>query len=685
MGLILLLTLQVVVTVGGLFMVWRRLDRISGDIAELRQDVETGRAQPRRRRAGGASVAPIDAAAPENATLSPAWSRATRSWRMREAASTDGGAVDAPTVSPEMLRGFVLFVLAAAPAAGFLFGANHSAIVASGVTIAAAMMLIALRPIWRAAAWAGVLTGAAWLGIGLALNAEHISFCVAITLAASAAIAHMHLRHAAPGATLTLLCAAAALALGAQSGMVGAGGIAFGAIAATAAAVGAMSLRLEGLHLAAFGASLLGLFVLSGQDSAAIWFTPAVTWAGAWFFALAVIRVPQLGRQGAAIAGAGAVAPLIACGALHLSEHGLANDYAAAAAFFVASAALGGLIVLAAMRDARGLAPLRMTLWILALAAFVAMSSAFFIAAPAAPRAAMFALLGLALAALDGRFPHAVWRAFAVTAAGLAAFCAWMCVRQIGAETPGWSPWVLIALGLALPAAIGLAAAFVAQRNQATFTAGAFETLSIATGVAAANLIVRTLMSGGALQLHPVGFVEEGVHASIWLAAALYLGWRQGFGATMVRRAAVAVLGIGALVSALACGVLWFTPIWSERGESVFLTRDSLGFALPALLCWLHWVMWRGRSEARETRVALGAAAALTAAAITLEVIELRADVWARGGDWVSMAAGIVVFALALGMNFAPGVVNANTPQQLDLEKYLKANRRGEQRRQVSQ
>ena len=357
----------------------------------------------------------------------------------------------------------------------------------------------------------------------------------------------------------------------------------------------------------------------------------------------------------------------------------------AAAAFFVASAALGGLIVLAAMRDARGLAPLRMTLWILALAAFVAMSSAFFIAAPAAPRAAMFVLLGLALAALDGRFPHAVWRAFAVTAAGLAAFCAWMCVRQIGAETPGWSPWVLIALGLALPSAIGLAAAFVAQRNQATFTAGAFETLSIATGVAAANLIVRTLMSGGAPQLHPVGFVEEGVHASIWLAAALYLGWRQGFGATMVRRAAVAVLGIGALVSALACGVLWFTPIWSERGEGAFLTRDSLGFALPALLCWLHWVMWRGRSEARETRVALGAAAALTAAAITLEVIELRADVWARGGDWVSMAAGIVVFALALGMNFAPGVVNANTPQQLDLEKYLKANRRGEQRRQVSQ
>ena len=52
----------------------------------------------------------------------------------------------------------------------------------------------------------------------------------------------------------------------------------------------------------AFAAALAGLFVLSGQASAAIWFTPAAAWAGAVFFGVAAVQTPRLGSRGVAVA-----------------------------------------------------------------------------------------------------------------------------------------------------------------------------------------------------------------------------------------------------------------------------------------------------------------------------------------------------------------------------------------------
>jgi hypothetical protein len=52
--------------------------------------------------------------------------------------------------------------------------------------------------------------------------------------------------------------------------------------------------------------------------------------------------VPQLGARGLAIAGTGALAPLMAITALYFSQHGLADRYAAAGGFAVLSALLIG-------------------------------------------------------------------------------------------------------------------------------------------------------------------------------------------------------------------------------------------------------------------------------------------------------------------------------------------------------
>src|SRR5690606_28258876 len=109
------------------------------------------------------------------------------------------------------------------------------------------------------------------------------------------------------------------------------------------------NLRLEVVHLAAFVATLVGLLVLSGQQSAAIWFTPAAAWAGALFFAIAFVRVPQLGSRGVALAGTGALAPFAAIAALHDAQHGLANSFAAAGAFLGLATLLGLLIAIAAL------------------------------------------------------------------------------------------------------------------------------------------------------------------------------------------------------------------------------------------------------------------------------------------------------------------------------------------------
>ncbi|PZO46648.1 MAG: hypothetical protein DCF16_18700, partial [Alphaproteobacteria bacterium] len=345
MSLLILLVLHAAASVAGFALLWRRLDRQRLEITRLKEQL-TPRATapaPKMRTADGAVVSISELATQR---VIPARAAAA-------APPVRERKVRAATLSPETARALVLALMAVAPALGFFVDGGANAAVASGLAIAGAMMVIALRSVWRVAAWASVLTTGAWAGIGFALGtatADPMSFSICLALAGVTAIVNAHLRRATPGATMALIMAGAALALGAQIGMFTAAGAAFAVIVATAAIVGALSLRLDAMHLAAFGATVIGLFVLSGQDGAAIWFTPVAVWAGALFFAIAAVRVPQLGARGVALAGTGAFAPIGVIAALHAAGHGLSGPLSAAIALFAFGLLLCGLIALAALR-----------------------------------------------------------------------------------------------------------------------------------------------------------------------------------------------------------------------------------------------------------------------------------------------------------------------------------------------
>lgn len=679
MAVFALLALQLVAVLGGFVFLLRRIDHQNVEIAALRARLEA-KAAPRARRAAGSKVVSIVADVEPEVVVAPsAWARAAQAWRSR--ALDAEKALQLSTLSPETGRLLALVAMAAAPAIGFLFSADASATVTSGLSIAAAMMLIALRPNWSGAAWASVIAGGLWAGTGFVLGVEPISFSLTLSLAAIAGLIHAHLRRAAPGLTMALLMASTALALGGQLGMVGPGGVAFGMIVAVAAAVGAMSLRLEAIHLAAFGAGLIGLFVLTGQEAAAIWFTPAVAWFGAWFFAVGVIRAPQLAAQGGAIAGTAALGPIVAAGGLHLSEHGLADALAASGAFAIVAACLSGLIALAALRDKRGVSELRLTLWILALGAFFATACAITIALPPAFAAPAFAAFAVALVALDVRVPDPTWRVFACAAAIFAAVNAWTTGQIFFQPTPHLPGLFLIVVGIALPAMLAGACAYLAQRNEAMKTAGVLETAAIFMGALSASLAVRSAMSGGVPALHAIGFVETGIHATLWLTVALALAMRATRGATAVRHVAVVLLSVAAIGVCAFAAFAWLTPFWTLRTTDIaFLQHAPLGFAFPAALAWLHYVFWRGQGQTLRTRVAFASAAGLTACFITFEVFRARGDIAPGQTDWMSLSIMALSFGAAIGLNFAPFVVDEKASPQLDLEEYLKRDGRRQQR-----
>lgn len=658
MALLILSGLQLIVTLGVGALLWRRLDRAGREIERLRKALNVAEAAavaPMRRVQGGEAVR-LTAVEASNAP------RSITELRRRDPAAQAAPAIgDAATLSPETVRGLALAVAAALPAIGFFVAGAHAAIVAAGLVIAAGMMMVALRPLWRMAAWAGVITAGAWSLIGFALGATSGApgiFSAAITIAGAAGLAHAHLRRAAPGVTMIVLAGAVTLALGVQIGMVSAAGAAFGALLALSAIVGAMSFRLENVHLAAFGAALIGLFALSGQHDAAIWFTPVTAWLGAVFLAIAALRVPELGARGLVIGGTGSLASIGGVAALHLSGHGLADPIAAAAAFALVALALTGVIVWAALHEKRGIAALGLTLWTLACAAFFALSAAVWTALPAPLAAPVFAACALGLAALDLRAPHAVWRFLAWSAGAMAVFMAAHAAFMLLSEARGWAPWALIALGLALPAMLAGGAAHLAERRKALATAGGFEAFAIVAGVAAANLTLRALAANGALMLAPIGFAEAGLHITIWLGAALMLAARAEHGARAVRRAAVFALAIASLIACAVAALLWLTPHWSMRNGVALIQFDALGFLAPAILFLAHWLFWRARDEDVRTRTALGAGAMMAAAFITLLTLQSRHQ-GLPGIDWLGVSIITLTCMLAIGANFAPGVTRA--------------------------
>ncbi|MEQ1818982.1 MAG: hypothetical protein ABL871_10255 [Terricaulis sp.] len=647
-----LLAIQTAAALAAGFWVWRKLEQQQAEIADLREALAARgakRAKVAGARGATAEVIPLVSTEAEEAPAE----RAQRSWNLPATPTIN---VPTPGVSVETARGLTLGILAIAPALGFAFNASAATIVACGLAIGAAMMAIAHRPMWRAAAWAAVATSGAWALIGFALGSAHAdpaSYSICVALAAVTGLGHAHLHRVSTGVTMALTMTIAVLALSLQIGMVSAAGIAFGLIIAATAITGSLSLRLEGMHFGAFGAALLGLFVLSGQPSAAIWFTPATAWAGAIFFAIAAVRVPQLGARGLALAGTGSLAPLAAITALYFSRSGLADRYAAAAGFAVLSLLLIGVIAAAMMRRERGLDGLKATLWVLMTGVFTAFAAAVAIALPAAIAAPAFALAGLALSAIDLGLPSRAWRAFACLCSIFAVIFAIGAAQVLLSETSTWPAIALIGSGFAAPAAITGAAAWAATRREARYSAGFLESATIVLAVATADLAVRVLYAGGAVMLEPISFAELGAHVGVWLSAALLLRMRARHGARRVRIAFANAMLVAALGVTLTAVAFWVTPFWATRQSPAgFISRDTFGFLVPGLILLAHVQLWRSRSAEVQTRLTLASGALLVAAFVTLEVTRADGD-----ADWLGAVVGALSFAAAIGVNFVPGVI----------------------------
>ena len=693
MALFLFLALQLfAVVIGGVLLV-RRIERQEREITALRGALEAlkgGEALPVRRAAEArANVVPIPSRAPVQAAVrsaaSPRDVAAPSRWRLWVPAPI---AKALPPIHPATARGAALGLAATLPALAFFFAANHALVVACGLCIAAGMMLLALNPFWRSAAWAGVFTGGAWALIGFAMQVAHaqpLTYCVALLLPGAAGLAYALLREPTPGATLALIMSGAALALGSQIGMVGEPGIAFGIIVALAAVTGAMSLRVESIHLAAFAATLIGLFVLSGQESAAIWFTPVTAWAGALFLGIAAVRVPRLGAHGVALAGTGTLAPMLAIAALYASHQGLADPRAAGAAFGGLAALLAGIITLSAQRRANGVSTLKLTFWVLATGGFVSAVAGVFFALPAPFAATAFSAIALGLAFADRRFSSGAWRTFACIASIFSAFEAFSSLALVLREASAWDGRLVVVFALAIPSALTGGAALLAHRSNAAFTASLCKVVSVVLSVLTADTLVRLVFSGGAPLMQPIGFVEAGFHIAAWLMLALFVAARASKrDASAVRTGSAMLLGGAALATSALIAVLWLTPYWESmtpsRAPFTVLHFNGLGFIAPAVLFWAHWVFWRARSSNLRTRVALGAGATMTACFITLEAMHPQDA--APTPDTLSALIGALSFAAAIVINFAPGVT-AGVRRRSYLQEDLHGDGRGEKRRQA--
>jgi hypothetical protein len=681
MALVLLTGLLAALIAGAGAAIWLRLDRMRGEIAALRAQLaamESVGAVRRRARGGeGFRLASVDdqpalfpESKPETATVH----------RLRAPTLTTRAGADT-------LRGVALALAAVAPALGVFLGLDQGAATAAGVCVGALMMLLSLRALWPAAAWAAVVATSVWAALALltgAAEASALAFSAALAFAGVAGLVKAFLLRVAPGAALVLVSGLAALALGGQVGLIGPAGAAFGALVVLAAMVGALNLRLEAIHLVAFAAALVGLFVLSGQDSAAIWFTPVAAWAGALFLGVAAIRVPDLGARGIALAGTGVLAPLCAIAALYWSGHGLAAPLAAAGALVAAAAAFAAVIAAAASRGARTLASLKLTLWVLAGGAFAAVAAAILLVGSAPIAAGAFMLGALGLLGLNGRLPDAAWRTLAwiagVLAASNACAAAAMVMRENGA------PFLPLTLGLAAPMVLAGASAYVAKRQPAPATASLFEALAIVLCVLGANLLLRVMISGGALMLTPISFPEAGLHITLWLIISLLLAARWRYGAQRVRAFAAITLAGMALIASAATTLLWLTPHWTLRAPgadaAALLQFEGLGFLAPSIMFWAHWVLWRGRGANLRARLSLGTGALTLAAMVTLMALQAH-EPTAEGPDWIGAVVGAVAFALAIGINFADGVTLLTMPRPSYFEENLQGNRRRQNPRQT--
>ncbi len=706
-----LLVVQLVATAAVFAALWRKLDRINADLARVKRMLETlemvrfsaaaqKRPQPARAEAALAPAAttpptttpsddPFDASwvrpgarVPRGDSFGPALapSPAPRARRFMANEAAEEVSPWRVSISPETARLISAAAMALAPLTGLGFGVPAQALVATGLSVGAALMLLSLQHLWRAAAWVGAFASGAWALTAFATDAAQsapMGFPFLAAVAGAAGLGHARLRGAPPGAVMALFMGATLLALSNAAGMIGPAGAAFAVFVALVALLGASSQRVEGFHLAAFAAAIGGLYVLSGQGDAAVWFTPVAAWTGALFFGVAFVRVPALGARGVVLAATGIAAPILAAGMLSLSQHGLADPRAAAGVFTALALLFGALLALAARQSPRGIGGLNLTAWVLMIGAVISLTLATLLAVPAPLAASVLASAALGLVLLDRRAPQLLWRASAVGALVIAAIIAW------GAVAQAWPSLLTLAAALATPTLAAGGAALLAQprtpRAAAIFEAGA-----IVGALASSVALLRFLLSGGAPNAMPIGFLEAGVQIAAIAALSLTLAVRAERGAVWVSRAAASLLGFAALGLSVVAGLLWLTPFWAGRlasGVDLALFQHApLGFAPPAIAAWAHWVFWRGRNAHLRTRAALAIAALLSAAFVSVEVLAARGAAAPGQADWTAVVALALSFAMAIAVNFVPGMTSGAGPH-LDFQKYFERNRRRQQRR----
>ncbi len=636
-----LMALQTLALGAGLWLMGRRIGALRAEVVQLRQALEERRGL-RKTASAGATIAPA-------ARVEPPSARAARVWRL---APAHGPAKPKRELPPALW----LAPFAAMPALGLASATSAPYVTSVGILIGAAMMLAALRPNWKQAAWVGAAASALWAAIAFIMQAPQIStllFSTASALAAACGLAYARTRDPAPGAAMALAMGAGLLGLGATGSMAAAPGLMFTLLVAAAALLGAANLRLEPLHGGSFGAALAGLFVFSGQPDAALWFTPAAALIGVLFLGIAIVRVPQLGSRGVLIAGTGALAPLATITALHAAQHGLVERLAAAGALAGLALLLAGVLTLAATRRQEGPAALKLTAWVLAAAAFACVVSAAALAAPAPIAAMLLMAAALVIAATEWRLPSGLQSLLAAAAALASAALAWISAAQMLGESAPIPTWTALAAGVGAPALLAALAARAALRREHVIAAGWFETMAWACAIACFSLALRLALSGAAPLLAPIGGLEASVHVSAWLLAGLMIGASDKRARTSFRGAMVTALNSAALLGGLVALTAWLRGAGASAPE----LRDisPLALAAPALLLAAHWRYWRARGAVLRTRAAFGLATLLGAAALSLGVVQAR--IGADESDWLSALLGSAAFAVAIVVNLAPGVV----------------------------
>jgi hypothetical protein len=572
---------------------------------------------------------------------------------------------------PETLPWALAAVAAIAPASAFLLRGG----IAEGVMWIA--LIMALTGIflasehWRWAPGSWLAAGGATLWSLLTLRfapPAPTNEWVPVFLAVLACAGLAHMRKARAGGLA--LAAGMGVATAVYSATLGAdtpSGLALVFIVAASAVAGAMWRKHEGALIAAWLLGCGGLYVLSGQEGAEAWLTPASVLMAALFLAIQVIALPMRGREGLIPAATGAIAAPFAIGVLSQSQVGPSGAVFDAGAWLLIAAFQVGVIVYAGRR-AGGLAQLGLAIVPPGLALIACLIAAMSVFGPVWA-AALLSASTIAFALAAAREPHPLWNISACTCAlaGLvhAASGTNLLLGARDAEALG-----LIFGAFVAPAAfLGFAGRLFAPR--APWTHATLEAGALIAGFAALIACVRFIGGHGAPGDLFIGAAETGVHLALWIGCAALLFLYERGGAFFVRRGAAAAL-IGLAAAALAFGAGGaLNPWWGRLPTPAIglpiLNLLALGYALPAIafgaLSWLAFM--------RKWRIVRAGAVALAVFAAGLWLaLEIR-----RGFHGADLSAGgafpaeTLVFSLLLLT--ASGALYVLRPQARDFEPGL--------------